>query len=112
MSDIRRAFRTSPLLTLSKVLSHDIRRHFLKEFYFSFLETVCTYGMRQFGALCLLLQKPSDSMPKFLQFVSILIGFPFFKASHLCFKLAYALKRRRLHRVCSEDFFLEFYDRS
>ncbi len=50
-------------------------------------------------------------MPKFLQFISILLGIPFFKASHFFFKLAYSIQQSRLRFSCSKEFFLKFYSR-
>jgi hypothetical protein len=107
----RRPFRATPFRSHSKVLSRDICRHMLKKYLFPFLETICTYWMRRFAALCLWLQEPSDSMPEFFQFISILLGIPCFKASHFFFKLTYSIQQRFLRLSCSDEFFFKFYNR-
>ena len=71
-----------------------------------------TYLMRRFSTCFTLLKNTSErSSSKVLQFVALLLSFPFFHLSHFCFKLAYALNQRRMRRICGEDFFLKFYDR-
>src|SRR5205085_112917 len=45
------------------------------------------------------------------QLIPLLFCVPCFKASHFFFKLAYALQQRLLRVACSEEFFLQFYDR-
>lgn len=91
--------------------SSKIGRHLLKRYCFPFLEAVCTYWMRRFAALSLWLQEPSDSVPEFLLFIPICLSIPFFKVSHLFFKLAYSIQQCYLRLSCSEQFFLKFYDR-
>lgn len=61
---------------------------------------------------CVGLQFVSKRVPtKILKLVALLLSIPCFKASHFCFKFVYALNQRRLRRLCSEDFFLKFYNR-
>jgi hypothetical protein len=88
-----------------------IARHFRKERLLAARIAVWTKLMLGFAALHLWLQHVSESMPERFQFVPLLLSIPCFKASHFFFKLAYALGQLRLHRLCGELFFLQFYDR-
>jgi len=76
------------------------------------LETACTYLMRRFAAAHRFLRDVSERpLPDILKFISLLLCFPCFEASHACFKLAYRLNQRRLRLLCGEDLFLKVYDR-
>jgi hypothetical protein len=95
---------------LSESRSSSIIWHSLKERFFAALKAICTEMMRGFAFLCLCLQNVSDSAPKWFKFIFLLLSIPCFKASHFFFKLAYAINQRRLRRLCSEEFFLKFYN--
>ena len=63
------------------------------------LVAVGTYGMRQFGRLHAFLQHVDRSGMEtfnFLQFVPLLLCFPVFECSQLCFKVAYLAQQRRI----------------
>jgi len=46
----------------------------------------------------------------FAKLISLLVSFPVFQANHFFFKAAYRFNARRLRLLCSEDFFLQFYN--
>ena len=69
--------------------------------------------MRWFGRVHAFFLRISEHAltPDAGKLVILLLSIPCFKASHFFFKLAYTLQQRRLRLLCSEDFFLQFYDR-
>ncbi len=75
-------------------------RDLLQDRFDASLIAVWTYGMRMFGRLSIGFQRISQHpIPQILQIISLLLSVPFFKASHLCFKITYALQLRRLRFV-------------
>lgn len=66
--------------------------------------------MRRLAVAHVLLQRKSErAATEVGKLIPLFLCVPVFKASHLCFKLAYTLNQRRLLRLCGEDFFLKFY---
>src|SRR5438045_1797184 len=66
----------------------------------------CAKPMRWLGAASLWLQHIGECAPSDgLKLVFLLLSIPFFKVSHLLFKIAYAFNQIRLRRLCGEDFF-------
>lgn len=64
------------------------------------VEAVCANIMRGSGSAFLLLQHISKrSRFKFVQFVSLLLGFPFFHISNLAFQILYTFRQRKLIRL-------------
>jgi hypothetical protein len=78
----------------------------LKKALFSFLITGRANAMRWFTAERLspqlLSEGPAAVVPKI---IADLLGFPFFKAGELFFKVTYRFNQLRLRCICSEDFF-------
>lgn len=75
------------------------------------LIAACAYVMRRLGRLHAWLQAVDDRTAfRGAHFIALLVSFPCFKASHFFFKAAYLLQQRRLRGLCSEDFFLKFYN--
>src|SRR6266550_5207234 len=68
------------------------------------LIAICTYPMNWIGAACIRFQNISKgARPHFLQVIALLLSFPCFEVSHLLFKFAYLLQKRRallLRRKC------------
>jgi hypothetical protein len=68
--------------------------------------------MRWFAARFFWLKFVGERSPsKVLKLIALLLSFPCFEASHLFFKITYALNQRRLRRLCGKDLFLKFYNR-
>ncbi len=77
------------------------------------LVAIWTYGMLGFGALHGWLHSVSDyAIPKFLQFILLLLSVPCFEISHFCFKRAYLINQARMRRICSDRVALGFHDSS
>src|ERR1700730_9995906 len=77
----------------------------------TFLIAICTNCMRRFAVLHSLLRyEGKKALPQVLKLIALLISVPCFQGSYFFFKLAYLLNHYRLRRLCSEDFFLEFYN--
>jgi hypothetical protein len=84
----------------------------LEDRFPSVLITLCAYQMRWLGSASLFLNRVGKACGvDFLQAIFFFLSVPFFKASHLFFKGAYALQQRRLRLLCGDDFFLKVYDR-
>src|ERR1700730_1631984 len=111
-NDFRFTFRAM-IFCKSKLHTYVRSRHYLENRWFMICIAGSTYLMRWFGALGLRFQdigkRPRSDR---LQFVALLLSIPCFKVSHAFFKFAYRLNQFHLRRLCGEDFFLKFYDRS
>lgn len=83
----------------------------LQDRFLSILVACCAYQMRWLGAASVFFNRIGEILRvDFLKVIFFFLSLPFFKASHLFFKIAYALNQRRLRLLCGEDFFLKFYD--
>ena len=109
--DFRRTTGTNPNLpTMARVICRYYEN--LQNRFLIVLIACCAKPMRFFGRLYFRLQRVHECPRNyFLKFISLLFSIPSFKASNFFFKKAYALQQRRLRNLCSEDFFLQFYDR-
>src|SRR5882724_1842716 len=87
--------------------------------FLSVIITFCAKPMGWFSRLGIFFSRIGEgTVPDILQFVFFLLAIPCFKASNLCFEIAYTLQHRklvRLGRECvrlgGEDYSLQFDDR-
>jgi hypothetical protein len=98
-------------MTNHHIASARIPRFLFEERFESRIIAGCTKLMRWFSIGQLFLRRIGDDAgSQLIKFIALLLCIPCFKASHFFFKIAYSLNQRRLRRLCSEDFFLKFYD--
>ena len=109
--DIRLALRTTRHRRYHEMSACSSLWNFLKMKLFATLIASCAYIMRRFSVAFISFQRINQcSRSQPLQLIALLLSIPCFKASHLCFKIAYAFQQRRLRHLCSKDLFLQFYD--
>jgi len=83
----------------------------LKVRFFACGAAVCTYAMERLAVCHGWLKRHADNAGSdFAKLISLLVSFPVFQANHFFFKAAYRFNQRRLRLLCSEDFFLQFYN--
>jgi len=67
--------------------------------------------MRRFGAACIFFQRVSkNARSDLFEMVALLLSFPCFEASHLCFKVTYLVQKRRALLLCRKCSILGIYD--
>lgn len=85
----------------------------LKNRFVPALIAICTQHMKWFATLHAYFWRIGENVgTDFAKLIAFFFCVPCFKLSYAFFKLAYRLNQFRLRRLCSEDFFRQFYDRS
>src|SRR3954470_12761415 len=85
----------------------------LKDGLMSLLIAGSTKAMHGFAFCCLRLQLISERATTVIgEFVPLLLSFPCFKLSHLCFKLAYSLQQGKLVRMGGQNLPLKLNNRT